>query len=406
MKSIPLEVLHQEMGAKFGPFAGYNMPIQYPMGLKAEHLHTRAHAGLFDVSHMGQLRITSPADPSGAQLRRELEAALPVDFDGWPNDVQRYSVLLNDQGGIEDDLMLVWRDGSTVALGAGSLAPAGSVTAPEVRMVVNAGNRDADLALLQRLAPGLKFEWVDAALIALQGPDAESVLAALDPRAAEMTFMQAADLNLMGVACFTTRSGYTGEDGYEISLPAAAADRIVRQIMKDARVKPVGLGARDTLRLEAGLPLHGNDISPTISPIEAGLAFAIAPARRLPKTNADGTVTAPPKTGGFPGATGVLNQIAQGVARKLVGFVSKEPVPIRSHAVIVKEDGTAVGEVTSGTVSPSLGHPVMLALIDASAVSAAGPDGAGGTQLFAIVRDKKLALQMVKLPFVQKRYKR
>ena len=406
MKSIPLEVLHQELGAKFGPFAGYNMPIQYPMGLKAEHLHTRAHAGLFDVSHMGQLRITSPADPSGAQLRRELEAALPVDFDGWPSDAQRYSVLLNDQGGIEDDLMLVWRDGSTVALKADNHAQTGGVTAPEVRMVVNAGNRDADLALLQRLAPSLKFEWVDAALIALQGPDAESVLAALDPRAAQMTFMQAADLMLMGVTCFTTRSGYTGEDGSEISLPAAAADRIVREMMKDPRVKPVGLGARDTLRLEAGLPLHGNDISPTISPIEAGLAFAVAPARRLPKTNADGTITAPTKTGGFPGAADVLNQIAKGVARKLVGFVSKEPVPIRSHAVIVKEDGTAVGEVTSGTVSPSLGYPVMLALVDASVANAAGPDGADGTQLFAIVRDKKLALARVKLPFVQKRYKR
>ncbi|MFZ9346930.1 MAG: glycine cleavage system aminomethyltransferase GcvT, partial [Burkholderiaceae bacterium] len=157
MKSIPLEQLHTELGAKFGPFAGFNMPIQYPMGLKGEHLHTRAHAGLFDVSHMGQLRITSPKDPSGAQLRNELEAALPCDFDGWPNDIQRYSVLLNDQGGIEDDLMLVWRD------------------TPEVRMVVNAGNRDADLALLKKLAPTLKFEWVDAALIALQGPDAESV---------------------------------------------------------------------------------------------------------------------------------------------------------------------------------------------------------------------------------------
>ena len=155
MKSIPLEVLHIELGAKFGPFAGYNMPIQYPMGLKGEHLHTRTHAGLFDVSHMGQLRITAPNDPSGEKLRQELESALPCDFDGWPNDVQRYSVLLNDQGGIEDDLMLVWRG-----------------AAPEVRMVVNAGNRDHDLTLLKQLAPSLKFEWVDAALVALQGPDA------------------------------------------------------------------------------------------------------------------------------------------------------------------------------------------------------------------------------------------
>ncbi|MBU3725074.1 MAG: glycine cleavage system aminomethyltransferase GcvT [Burkholderiaceae bacterium] len=378
MKSIPLEKLHTELGAKFGPFAGYNMPIQYPMGLKGEHLHTRTHAGLFDVSHMGQLRITSPADPSGAQLRKELEAALPCDFEGWPNDIQRYSVLLNAQGGIEDDLMLVWRG-------------------TEVRMVVNAGNRDADLALLQKLAPGLKFEWVDAALIALQGPAAESVLAKMDPKAAQMTFMQAADLTLMGVTCFATRSGYTGEDGYEISIAAADAERIVREMMKDDRVKPIGLGARDTLRLEAGLPLHGNDISPTISPVEAGLGFAIAPSRRLPKTNADGTHTAPKKTGGFPGAAVVLKQLSEGAARKLVGMVSKEPVPIRAHARIVTVDGHEVGEVTSGTVSPSLGSPVMLALIQSAAIN---------QPLFAIVRDKKLAVEITKLPFVPKRYKR
>lgn len=388
MKSIPLEKLHTELGAKFGPFAGYNMPIQYPMGLKGEHLHTRAHAGLFDVSHMGQLRITAPNDASGAQLCRELEAALPCDFNGWPNDVQRYSVLLNDEGGIEDDLMLVFRHADR----HGASAPRGDEHRhceakgrgnPEVRMVVNAGNRDADLALLQKLAPGLKFEWVDAALVALQGPDAESVLATLDPKAADMVFMQAADLNLCGVTCFTTRSGYTGEDGYEISIPAADAERVVREIMKDDRVKPIGLGARDTLRLEAGLPLHGNDISPTITPIEAGLGFSIATSRRA--------------MGGFTGAAKVLSQIANGAPRKLIGLVSKEPVPIRSHAKIVREDGSEVGEVTSGTVSPSLGYPVVLALVQTSAVN---------EPLYAIVRDKKLKVEVTKLPFVPKRYKR
>lgn len=397
MKSIALEKLHVELGAKFGPFAGYNMPIQYPAGLKSEHLHTRAHAGLFDVSHMGQLRITSPADPSGAQLRRELEAALPCDFDGWPNDTQRYSLLLNSNGGIEDDLMLVWRDGSTVAKGSSSGLLDQAPGTPEVRMVVNAGNRDADLMLMQKLAPGLKFEWVDAALIALQGPDAESVLAKLDPKAASLTFMQAADLNLCGAVCFTTRSGYTGEDGYEISLPATHAERIVREIMKDDRVKPVGLGARDTLRLEAGLPLHGNDISPTVSPIEGSLAFGIAPSRRLRKTNADGSQTKPTKTAGFPGAETVLKHLAQGAPRKLIGLTSKEPVPIRSHAKVVNASGAEVGEVTSGTVSPSLGHPVMLALVQSNAVN---------EPLFAIVRDKQLRVKVTKLPFVPKRYKR
>jgi aminomethyltransferase len=378
MKSIALESLHTALGAKFGGFAGFNMPIQYPEGLKAEHLHTRSHAGLFDVSHMGQLRITAPNDPSGVKLAKALEAALPCDFEGWPKDVQRYSVLLNDRGGIEDDLMLVWRES-------------------EVRMVVNAGNRDADLARLSQLAPDLKFEWIDAALIALQGPEAEAVLSALDPLAASMTFMQASELNLCGAVCFTTRSGYTGEDGYEISIPRAHAERVARALLDDRRVKPVGLGARDTLRLEAGLPLHGNDISATISPIEAQLSFAIAASRRLPKRNADGSLTAPAKTGGFPGSSTVLGHLAEGAPRKLLGLTSKEPVPIRAHAKIVNASGQAVGEVTSGTISPSLGVPVMLALIQAEALN---------SPLWAVVRDKKLAVEVAKLPFVPKRYKR
>ncbi len=388
MKSIPLESLHEALGAKFGPFAGYQMPIQYPAGLKAEHLHTRTHAGLFDVSHMGQLRITCPSDPTGVQLRKSLESALPCDFDGWISDTQRYSLLLNDEGGINDDLMLVWRDAD----------PAVGRKAPEVRMVVNAGNRDADLAQFKRLCPGLQFDWVDAALIALQGPDAESVLATLDPKAADMVFMQAADLNLCGAICFTTRSGYTGEDGYEISIPANDAERVTRALLADPRVHPVGLGARDTLRLEAGLPLHGQDISPTITPIEAGLSFGIAQSRRPSKAagNTGGT-TQSAKLGGFPGALTVLDQIQQGSPRKLIGLISKEPVPIRSHAVIVDGQGDAVGEVTSGTVSPSLGYPIMLALVQSHALE---------IPLFAKVRDKTLTVERVRLPFVPKRYKR
>lgn len=392
MKSIPLESLHQELGAKFGPFAGYQMPIQYPAGLKAEHLHTRTHAGLFDVSHMGQLRITAPNDPTGALLKKSLEAALPCDFEGWITDTQRYSLLLNEQGGIQDDLMLVWRGAD----------PAAGRSVPEVRMVVNAGNRDADLAELQRLCPTLQFDWVDAALIALQGPDAESVLAALDSSAAEMVFMQAADLSLCGVPCFTTRSGYTGEDGYEISIPSAHADKVTRALLADARVKPVGLGARDTLRLEAGLPLHGQDISPTITPIEAGLSFGIAPSRRPAKSAghlADKTASEKvvEKLGGFPGASPILDQIRNGSPKKLIGLISKEPVPIRSHAAIVDGQGNVVGEVTSGTVSPSLGHPIMLALVQSQAVD---------LPLFARVRDKTLAVERTRLPFVPKRYKR
>jgi aminomethyltransferase len=369
IRRIPLESVHRELGAKFGPFAGYEMPIQYPAGLKAEHAATRERAGLFDVSHMGQVRIRAK-DGSAASLATGLEAALPVDFDGWPVGLQKYSYLLNDGGGIEDDLMLV-------NLGA------------EVRMVVNAGNRDADFARLAALCPTLSFEWVDAALVALQGPAAESVLAALDPSAAAMTFMQARELSLEGFACFTSRSGYTGEDGYEISVPADGAELVVRRLLADPRVQPVGLGARDTLRLEAGLPLHGNDITPSTTPVEAGLAFAIPKSRR----------TGGAKAGGFPGSAIVLAQLADGPARRLVGLVSPEAIPIRSHAAIVDADGTPVGEVTSGTVSPTRGQPVMLAYLQAAAL-------ADGRALRAAVRDKRPAVVTTKLPFVPKRYKR
>ncbi|RPH41471.1 MAG: glycine cleavage system aminomethyltransferase GcvT [Burkholderiales bacterium] len=368
VRHIPLEALHRELGAKFGPFAGYEMPIQYPAGLKAEHAATRERAGLFDVSHMGQLRIRAK-DGSAATLARGLEAALPVDFDGWAPGLQKYSLLLNDAGGIEDDLMLV-------NLG------------DEVRMVVNAGNRDADFAALVAACPTLTIEWVDAALVALQGPAAEAVLAALDPAAASMTFMQARTLALDGAACFTTRSGYTGEDGYEISLPLEAAERVARRLLADPRVAPVGLGARDTLRLEAGLPLHGNDISPTVTPVEAGLAFAIPRSRR----------SGGGKAGGFPGAATILRQLVDGPPRRLVALVSSEPVPVRAHAAILDASDATVGEVTSGTVSPTLGRPVMLALLDAAALD--------GRALRAAVRDKRPALERVQTPFVPKRYKR
>ncbi len=372
-RQIPLDALHRELGARFGPFAGFDMPIQYPAGLKAEHLHTRAQAGLFDVSHMGQLRIRA-RDGQAASLHRGLEAALPVDFDEWPLGLQRYSYLLNDAGGIEDDLMLV-------NLG------------DEVRMVVNAGNRDADFARLTALCPSLVIEWVEAALIALQGPAAESVLAQLDPGAASMTFMQARTLNLEGAACFTTRSGYTGEDGYEISMPAEQAEAIVRRLLADPSVAPVGLGARDTLRLEAGLPLHGQDITPTTSPVQAGLAFAIPASRR----------TGGSKAGGFPGAATVLAHLSNGVSRRLVGLISPENVPIRAHVQLIASGADAQhasqGEVTSGTISPTLGKPIVLAYVET-------PHAAPGTQWVACVRDRRPAVEVVKLPFVPKRYKR
>ncbi len=368
-QSLILEKLHKESGARMGPFAGFSMPIQYREGLKAEHLHTRSHAGLFDVSHMGQLRITAPQG-GGPTLRASLQGALPIDFEGWPSGQQRYTVLLNDKGGIEDDLMMVWRPGPN----------------PEVRMVVNAGNRTEDLQRLQSLCPDLQIDWVDAALLALQGPEAEAVLAQFDPRAVAMRFMESAELSLLGTACLTTRSGYTGEDGYEISVPRLGAEKIAMALAADPRVRWVGLGARDTLRLEAGLPLHGQDILPSVTPLEAGLRFAIAPSRRPGGARA----------GGFPGASSLASQWQSGPARRLLAFASHQPVPIRMHATVVGEHGP-VGEVTSGTVSPSLGQPIVMALVDAQA---------DPQHLSAEVRGQLLPLTPVSLPFVPKRYKR
>lgn len=368
LKNVVLDALHRELGARMAGFAGYDMPIQYS-GLKAEHLATRQSCGLFDVSHMGQLRVT-PRDGRIETLQAELEACLPLDFAEWPEGMQRYTVLLNERGGIEDDLMVV-------NLGN------------EVRIIANAGNREHDWKLLTSRCPGLEFAWIDAALIALQGPAAEAVLSALDPRASSPRFMESVTLELLGVACFATRSGYTGEDGFEISIPSDEAEMVVRQLLADPRVTPVGLGARDTLRLEAGLPLHGNDITPDTTPVEAGLGFAIARGRR-----ADGA-----KFAGFPGADSVLNQIAHGTGRKLVALVSDSNVPIRAHSPIVDEAGNVIGEVSSGTVSPTLGKPIMLAWLPAAVARDDSP-------LHAKVRDKLIPVNRARLPFVEKRYKR
>ncbi len=373
LREIPLHALHAAHGARFGAFAGFRMPIQYADGLRAEHLHTRAAASVFDVSHMGQLRVRA-RDGRRETLYAQLEAALPVDFADWADGQQRYSLLLNDAGGIDDDLMLV------------HLADADGA---EVRIVANAGNRDADVARLRSLCPALAIDEIDAVLIALQGPQAEAVLSALDPACASMRFLQARTLELLGARCFTTRSGYTGEDGFEISLPLDGAREIVERLLDDPRVRLAGLGARDTLRLEAGLPLHGNDIDATTKPAESGLSFAIPKSRR-----AGGT-----KAGGFPGADAVLQQFVAGVPRKLAGFASHAGVPIRAHAPIVDEDGASVGEVSSGTPSPTLGYPILLARVENAALERQAP-------LYAVVRGRRLAIERVALPFVPKRYRR
>ena len=251
MQRTPLHALHLELGARMVAFAGYEMPVQYAEGLKAEHLWTREHAGLFDVSHMGQLRVR------GDDLHAALERALPVDFAGWPAGLQKYSLLLNERGGIDDDLMVTRLEG-------------------EVAMVVNAACKENDVARLRLLCPGLEFSVLDHALIALQGPRAEEVLA----EAADLKFMHARTVQLAGFECFVSRSGYTGEDGFEISVPAAHAVALARRLLAHPAVKPVGLGARDTLRLEAALHLYGQDMDEGTTVCEAGLAWAIAPARR------------------------------------------------------------------------------------------------------------------------------
>jgi aminomethyltransferase len=359
----PLRALHAELGARLTAFAGFEMPLQYGEGLKAEHLWTRAHAGLFDVSHMGQVRVTGEA-PNTA-----LEAALPVDFDGWPAGLQRYTLLLADDGGIVDDLM-------TLRL------------AGEVRLVVNASGRERDLARLHALCPGLAFELLGDALLALQGPAAEEVLGWLSPGAVQLAFMRAGWFDLDGTRALVTRSGYTGEDGFEIAVPRDRAEALARRLLAHPDVKPIGLGARDTLRLEAGLPLHGQDIDATTSPAESGLAWAIARSRR-----ASGS-----KAGGFPGAASVLSEGESGARRRLVGLVGLEGVPIRAGTAIVDGAGAEAGLVTSGTMSPTLNQPICLARIDRSV--------ADDASLAALVRGQARAVRRVALPFVPKRYRR
>jgi aminomethyltransferase len=355
LQRTPLHALHAELGARFTPFAGYEMPVQYREGLRAEHLHTRSHAGLFDVSHMGQIRIAGP------NLYSSLEKALPVDLDDWPEGLQRYSVLLNERGGIEDDLMV-------------------TRLPDEVRLVVNAACKEKDLAVLRTVCPGLKFELLDAALIALQGPAAEAAF----PEAGGLPFMRAARYGKY----FVSRSGYTGEDGFEIAVAPAEAGALARRLLSNPAVKPVGLGARDTLRLEAGLHLYGQDMDENTTPLEASLGWAIARSRR-----AGGR-----KEGGFLGAGPYLQQLRDGGKRRLIGLIGEEAVPIRHGALLVKDDGAEVGVVTSGTISPSTQKAIMLGY-----VSSALPEEA---RLFAVVRDSRRPVRISKLPFVPKRYKK
>ena len=343
-------------------FAGWALPVQYPAGIMAEHRQCREAAALFDVSHMGQVLV------HGDGAAEAFEALVPGNVTGLAQDRLRYTVLTNEQGGVLDDLIV------------GRVADGLSV-------VVNAACREADLAHLRAaLEPAHRIEeLMDRALLALQGPAAAAVLARLAPPAAELGFMQSAEARIGGWRCRIARSGYTGEDGFEISVAAAAAAALARLLLDQAEVEPAGLGARDSLRLEAGLCLYGHELTPEITPIEAGLAWAIGKRRC--------------EQGGFPGAGTILRQLRDGPARKLVGIRPDGRVPAREGAEIQDTDGRAIGFVTSGGFGPTVGGPIALGYVAAA-------HAAPGTPLTLIVRDRPHPAHVAETPFVPHRYAR
>ena len=367
--TTPLNALHLELGARMVPFAGYSMPVQYPAGLMAEHLHTRAQAGLFDVSHMGQLRLIGP-DAAAA-----FETLMPVDVIDLPVGKQRYGLLLNEAGGIIDDLMFL------------------RVGPDEIFVIVNGACKVGDIAHIQAQI-GQRCQVVplpDQALLALQGPQAAAVLGRLAPGVAQLVFMTGARLAIAGADCLVTRSGYTGEDGFEISVPAAQAEALARTLLAQPEVQPIGLGARNSLRLEAGLCLYGNDLDATTTPVEAGLNWAMQKVRRSGGARA----------GGFIGADVVLAQLDNpaSLTRQRVALIAQERVPVREPAVLENLDGQHIGHVTSGLLSPTLNQPIALAYVQ--------PDYAAlGTELFAIVRGKPVPMVVAPTPFVPTRYYR
>jgi aminomethyltransferase len=347
------------------PFAGYDMPVQYPPGLIKEHLHTREQAGLFDVSHMGQLRLF------GAGAATAMEKLVPVDVVGLDEGCQRYAFFTNEQGGILDDLMIT---------NAGD----------HLFVVVNAACKEQDIALMRDgLGDAVEIEVLDRALLALQGPAAAGVLSRFAPRCAEMKFMTAALLGIDGVDCFVSRSGYSGEDGYEISIPNDAAERIARLLLAESEVEAIGLGARDSLRLEVGLCLYGHDLDAGTTPVEAGLQWALSKPRR-----ADGE-----RAGGYPGAAIVHRQQAEGVDRKRVGLRASGRAPVREGSELTDGEGRVIGRVTSGSFAPSVGAPVAMGYVE---TAFAGTD----TEIFAVVRNKPAPMTVAKLPFVPQRYYR
>jgi aminomethyltransferase len=359
--------MHVAAGAKMVPFAGYDMPVQYLLGVKKEHLHTRDSAGLFDVSHMGQLRL------KGDGAAAALEALVPVDIIDLPSQKQRYAFFTNEEGGIMDDLMV-------------------ANFGDHLFVVVNAACKEQDIAHLQAHLPkGVVLEVIeDRALLALQGPKAADVLSRLQPAVANMLFMDSITIDINGIECYVSRSGYTGEDGYEISVPNAKAAELAETLTSFEEVEWIGLGARDSLRLECGLCLYGHDLDTTTTPVEASLLWGISKNRR-----ADGE-----RAGGFPGADIILKQIeTKDVNRKRVGLVGQTKAPVREGCKLFDANDTEIGVITSGTAGPTAGKPVSMGYLrtDLAVI---------GTEVFAEVRGKKLAMTVEKMPFVPQRYYR
>ncbi|MBT8459677.1 MAG: glycine cleavage system aminomethyltransferase GcvT [Boseongicola sp.] len=366
----PLFDLHQELGAKMVPFAGYAMPVQYPAGVMKEHTHTREKAGLFDVSHMGQV-IVQGEDYAAAA--RALESLIPADILGLAANRQRYGFFTNAAGGIMDDLMLANRG-------------------DHVFLVVNAACRSDDIAHLQaNLGDVSVAEVTNRALLALQGPASELVLADLNRQARDLKFMDVATMTLNGVECWISRSGYTGEDGYEISVPAAQADSLARRLLDHVEVEPIGLGARDSLRLEGGLCLYGHDIDAETTPVEANLSWAIQKVRRVGGDRA----------GGFPGAETILKEVRDGPARKRVGLRPAGRAPMREGVELFASETTSspIGKITSGGFGPTVGGPVAMGYLPAELCTP-------GTEVFGELRGKRLPLSVVPLPFVLANFKR
>ena len=362
----PLHDLHVELGARMVPFASYSLPVQYPAGLMAEHLHTRTAAGLFDVSHMGQLRL------EGNNAAAAFESLMPVDVMDLPVGKQRYGLLLNDAGGIMDDLMF-FNTGSSIFI------------------IVNGACKAIDIAHIQQKI-GIRCNVIsmpEKALLALQGPQAVTALSRLAPGVEKLVFMTGGRFDMAGCDCFLTRSGYTGEDGFEISVPSDQAEKLARALLAQPEVKPVGLGARNSLRLEAGLCLYGNDIDTTTTPVEAGLNWAIQKVRR----------TGGIRAGGFPGAEKILAQLADlnSVTRNRVGLMALERVPVRDHSALHALSGELIGEVTSGLFGPSINQPVAMGYVVSEFASI-------GTRVNAMVRGKPVLMEVRSMPFVPNRY--